>query len=93
MQLSHYFLCNAGRVDGVFTVIVLSKFSQILAFGSWRKTSGLIQKCKIMYKNIVLLFYKQKQTIIEIHFGRKMHLIWGKKTCSGGLPNTNFFFS
>ena len=32
MQLSHYFLRNAGLVGGVVTEIVVSDFSQILAF-------------------------------------------------------------
>ena len=54
MQLSHYFLRNAGLVGGV-----VSNFSHIFAFDSDRKTC-LLLKCKILYKNIVLSFLKQK---------------------------------
>ena len=59
MQLSHYFLRNACLVGGVVTEIAVSDFSQILAFDSKRKTSCLLQKCKIMYENIVFWFFKQ----------------------------------
>ena len=60
MQLSHYFLRNAGLVGGVSTKIDCFYFSQIFAFDSDRKTSCLLQKCKILYKNTVLSFFKQK---------------------------------
>ena len=59
MQLSHYFLRNAGLGGGVITEIVVSDFSQILEFDSRRKTSCLQQKCKIKYVNIVLSFFKR----------------------------------
>ena len=44
---------------GILPRFILSDFSQILAFDSGRKTSCLLQKFKFMYKNIVVLFYKQ----------------------------------
>ena len=59
MQLSHYFLRNAGLVGGVCTEID-SFYLIFLRFDSDRKTSCLLQKCKILYKNIVLSFFKQK---------------------------------
>ena len=60
MQLSHYFLSNGGLVGGVIREIdCFCFFSQILALDSGRKISCLLQKCKIMYKNIVLSFFKQ----------------------------------
>ena len=59
MQLSHYFLRNAGLVGGVGMKIYVPDFSQILAFDSGRKTLCLLQKGKIMYVNIVLSFFKQ----------------------------------
>ena len=59
MQLSHYFLRNAGLVGGVVTEIDVSDFSQIIAFVSGRKTLCLLQKGRIMYENIVLSFFKQ----------------------------------
>ena len=65
MQPSCYFLRNVGLVGGIYFQDWLSEFSQILAFDSGRKTSCLLQKCKIMYKNIVLSFYKNKHQILE----------------------------
>ena len=59
--LSQYFLCNADVVSGVIKEIDESDFSQkFLAFDSGRKTSCLLQKCKIMYENIVLSFFQTK---------------------------------
>ena len=46
MQLSHYFLRNAGLVGGVSRRLIVSNFSQVFAFDSDRKTSCLLQKCK-----------------------------------------------
>ena len=61
MQLSHYFLRNAGLVGGVSTEIdIVSNFSQIFEFDSDRKASCLLQKCKVLYKNIVLSLFQQK---------------------------------
>ena len=60
MQLSQYFLRNAGLVGGVCTEIDSFFFSQIFAFDSDRKTSCLLQKCRLLYKNIALSFFKQK---------------------------------
>ena len=60
MQLSHYFLRNAALVGGVYIAeIYVSEFSQIMAFDSGRQTACLLQKCKIMYENIAVSFYKQ----------------------------------
>ena len=60
MQLSHYFLRNAGLVGGVYiAAIYVSDFSQILAFDSGRKTACLLQKCISIYENIVVSFCKQ----------------------------------
>ena len=66
MQMSHYFLRIGGGGGGggcngwdILPRFILSDFSQILAFDSRRKTSFLLQKYKIMYKNIVVSFYKQ----------------------------------
>ena len=89
MQLSHYFLSNAGLVSGVSTEIDSSNFSQILAFDSDRKTSCLLQKCKILYKfykNIVLSFFKQK-------LNKYWNNIWKVMQHNFGPKKTEGFFS
>ena len=70
-------------------------FSQILAFDSGRKTLCLLQKCKIMYENIVLSFFKQNQTNIAMIFGGKCNkFFWGKQTFTQvGFPQHRSFFS
>ena len=45
MQLSHFFLRNAGQWVGYVRRLIVSNFSQIFAFDSDRKTSYLLQKC------------------------------------------------
>ena len=60
MQLSHYFLRNTGLVGGVSTEIDSFWFFSDFSIWPIEKTSCLLQKCKILYKNIVLSFFKQK---------------------------------
>ena len=43
----------------------MSDFSQILAFDSIRNILCLLQKCKIMYDNIVLSFFNKIKLILE----------------------------
>ena len=65
MQLSHYFLRNVGLVGGVSTEIDSFLFFLDLVFDSNRKTSCPLQKCKILYKNIVLFFQTKIKQILE----------------------------
>ena len=49
LQLSHGLLRNADLEGGVTVGRDHTEFSQILAFDSGRKTSYLMQKCKIKF--------------------------------------------
>ena len=68
----------------------VSDFSQILAFESDRKTSCLLQKCKILYKNIVLSFFKQKLNKYWNNIWKEMQQNFGQKKTEG-FHDTDLF--
>ena len=70
-------------------------FSQILAFDSGRKTLCLLQKCKIMYENIVLSFFQTKLNKYWKDIWKEMQKILGKNKqtfTQAGFPDTDIFF-
>ena len=71
-------------------------FSHILAFDSGRKTLCLLQKCKIMYENIVLSFFQTKLNKYWKNIWKEMQQILGKNKrtfTQVGFPDTYLFLT
>ena len=80
MQLSHYFLLNAGLVDGVYCqdlfYLIFLRFWHLIPE---EKRHAYCRNVKLCMKTFVVSFYKQNLTNIEIIFGNKCNK-FGPKT-------------
>ena len=76
---------------GYVRILIVSDFSQILAFDSDRKTSCLLQKCKILYKTLFSRFSNKKINKYWNNSWKEMQQNFGPKKPEG-FPDAQIFF-